>query len=363
MKLTINKEDLVKGIQTVQNIITTKSNLPVLSYLLFEAHNTNIHLTTTDLDIGITHEIPAHIEESGTVILPAKKFGDIIKEFPENKISIITKKNNLTFIETKQCQFKLMGLPYEEFPKLPKLTNQEIIKMNQGDLKEMLSLVSFAVSYDETRYILNGILCQIEKDNIRFIATDGKRLAFYQKKLTQEIKKSIEVIISTKTIYELNRNLAGEGQILLGIGPNQILLDLGKTQIVSRLIEGEFPDYKQVIPPLAPNKIKIDREQFLLAIRRASLLVTPDYQAIKLEVVKNRLVISKSTPDVGESREELSCEYSGKDMIIGFNPNYLIDALKNLEDEMVEFEITDSEKPGVIRSNGYIYIVLPMRLV
>ena len=363
MKLTINKEDLVKGIQVTQNIISQKSTLPILSYLLFETNNTSIHLSTTDLNIGITHEIPAHIEESGSIILPAKKFGDIIKEFPDDTININTKKNNLTLIENKQCQFKLMGLPYEEFPKLPKFPNQEIIKINQYDLKNILSLVSFAVSYDETRYILNGILCCITKDIISLIATDGKRLAFCQQKLNQGINKTIEIIVPIKTIHELNRNLIDEGQILLGIGTNQILLDLGKTQIISRLIEGEFPDYKQVIPPISPNKIKIEREQFLLAIKRASLLATLDYQAIKLETTKNRLVVSKSTPDVGESREELTCEYTGKDMMIGFNPDYLMDVLKNLKEEVVEFETTDSDKPGVIRTNGYTYIVLPMRLV
>jgi len=362
MRLVVNKDNLVKGIQIVQNIVSPKSNLPILSYLLLETNNNNIHLSATDLDIGITHEIPANIEESGNIILPAKKFGDIIKEFPEDEISINTKKNNLTLIEAKQCQFKLMGLPYEEFPKLPKFTNQEIIKVNQDDLRQILSLVSFAVSYDETRYILNGILCQVKKDNIGFIATDGKRLAFYQKKITQGVNQPIQIIIPIKTIHELNRNLAEEGQVLLGIGTNQILLDLGKTQIVSRLIEGEFPDYQQVIPQASPNKIKIDREQCLLAIRRAALLATPDYQAMKLEVFKNRLVISKSTPNLGESREELACEYNGKDMIIGFNPGYLIDVLKNLTDQTVELEVTDSEKPGVIRTNGYIYIVLPMRL-
>ncbi|MGD9014430.1 MAG: DNA polymerase III subunit beta [Candidatus Omnitrophota bacterium] len=363
MRLSVNKEILVKGIQTVQNVISQKSNLPILSYLLLETNKENIQLTATDLDIGIIHKIPARIEESGNIILPAKKFGDIIKEFPEETISINTKKNNLTIIESKQCQFKLMGLSYEEFPKLPKFTNQEVIKLDQDTLKEILSLVAFAVSYDETRYILNGILCQIKKDSITLIATDGKRLACYQKKLPQGVNQPTQIIIPIKTIHELNRNLTEEGEILLGIGKNQILLDLGNTQIISRLIEGEFPDYKQVIPPASPNKIKIDREQCLLATRRAALLSTPDYQAIKLEVHNDRLVISKSTPNIGESREELPCEYNGKDMIIGFNPSYLIDVLKNLTEQTIELEITDSEKPGVIRTNGYIYIVLPMRLV
>ena len=364
MKLNIQKENLMKGIQVVQNVISQKSNLPILSYLLLEANDKNsIRLTTTDLDIGITCEIKAQVEETGIIVLPVKKFGDIVKEFPEETIHINTKKNNLTFIENKHCQFKLMGLPFDEFPKLPKFTNQEIIKIHQEDLKKMLALTSFAASFDETRYILNGILCQIEKDTIKLIATDGKRLAFYQKKATQGINKSIKMIIPIKTIHELSRNLTDQGELLLGIGTNQILLDFGKIQIISRLIEGEFPDYKQVIPAASGNKMTINRQQLLLAIRRASLLSTPDYQAIKLELLKNKLVISKSTPDIGESREELVCEYAGKDMIIGFNPNYLLDVLKNLEIEKIELEVTNSERPGVIRCNGYIYIVLPMRLM
>ena len=363
MKLVVNKSDLMKGIQSVQNVISQKSNLPILSYLLIETHNQEIYITTTNLDVGITHQIPAQVIEPGTVILPAKRLGDIVREFPGDTLNINTKKNNLVFIETKQCQFKLMGLSYEEFPKLPKFNNQEVVKIEQNNFKETLSLVSFAVSADETRYVLNGILCQINKDIMNLIATDGKRLAFYKQKLTKAINKPIEIIIPIKTIHELNRNLSDDGQVLLGIGTNQILLDLGKIQIISRLIEGEFPDYKQIIPPVSPYKIIIDREEFLLAIKRASLLSTPDYQAIKFELTKNRLVISKSTPDMGESREELVCEYLGKEMIIGFNPTYLMDALKNLEVPSIEFEVTDSEKPGVIRTNGYIYIVLPMRLV
>jgi DNA polymerase-3 subunit beta len=137
---------------------------------------------------------------------------------------------------------------------------------------------------------------------------------------------------------------------------------LGSVVVISRLIEGEFPDYQQVIPPASDNKMRADREQLLLAIKRAALLSTPDYQAVKLEVFKNKLVVSKSTPDVGESREEVSVEYQGKELVIGFNPNYLIDVLKNLAEETIELEIADSEKPGVIRINGYVYIVLPMRL-
>ncbi|MBU1998402.1 MAG: DNA polymerase III subunit beta, partial [Candidatus Omnitrophica bacterium] len=231
-----------------------------------------------------------------------------------------------------------------------------------GKLKEMLILTSFSVSMDETRYILNGLLFKISKNNLVMVATDGKRLAIIERKLPQDINKNIQIIIPQKTIQELMRNLKEDGDVSIIIGANQVMFDFGSIIIISRLIEGEFPDYQQVIPPVAETKLKVSREQFLLATKRAALLSTPDYQAVKLEVFKNKLVLSKSTPDIGESREELSIEYHGKELVVGFNPGYIIDVLKNLVDPVIEMELSGSEKPGVIRIDGYTYIVLPMRL-
>jgi DNA polymerase-3 subunit beta len=362
MKFKTNKEILVGGIQAVQNVISVRATLPILSNILVETQQDGIKLTATDLDIGISCVIPVDIQEQGAIMLPAKRFSDIIKELPSEDVSITSKKNNLVIIETGLCQFKIMGLAREEFPKLPEFNNREVIKLEQTGLKQVLNLTSFAVSFDETRYILNGILFKINKNNLTFVATDGRRLAIIEKKLKQGIDRDINIIIPIKTIHELNRNLKDEGELNLLLGNNQVLFDLGNVVVISRLIEGEFPDYRQVIPPPSENKIRIDRTQFLLAVRRAALLATPDYQAVKLEVFKNKLVVSKSTPDIGESREEVNIEYQGKEMAIGFNPDYLIDVLKNLTVETIEFELTDSEKPGVIRIDGYIYIVLPMRL-
>ncbi len=362
MKIEVAKDILLSGIQKVQNIISTRATLPILSNILLEAQQGKLKLTATDLDIGIVCVIPVDTQEPGTITIPAKRFGDIIKELPDDSVSINTKKNNLIIIETKSCQFKIMGLPYEDFPKLPEFKEGGVIKLEQATLKEMLCLTSFAVSLDETRYILNGILFKINQNNLTFVATDGKRLAVIERKLKQNTEKDLQIIVPLKTIQELNRNLQEEGELSMLLSNNQVLFDLGSAVIISRLIEGEFPDYQQVIPPASENKINIHREQFLLAIRRAALLSTPDYQAVKLEVFKNKLVVSKSTPDIGESREEVTIEYQGKEIAIGFNPNYLIDVLKNLKEEKIEFELTDTEKPGVIRIGGYVYIVLPMRL-
>lgn len=362
MKLKTNKTVLLNGIQTVQNVITPKATLPILSNILIESQPAGLRLTGTDLDVGISCVIPVDSQEQGAITVPAKRFGDIIKELPGDDVSIVVKKNNLVVIETGNCQFKIMGLPREEFPKLPEFKDKQAVKIGQGLLQEILRLTSFAVSLDETRYVLNGILFKINKNNLVLVATDGKRLAIAEKKIEENIDKDICIIVPVKTIQELNRNLKGEGDLSLVLGDNQALFDLGKVVVISRLIEGEFPDYTQVVPPACENKMRVNREEFLLAVKRAALLSTPDYQAVKLELFKNKLVVSKSTPDIGESREELDMEYQGKEIAIGFNPAYLVDVLKNLDNDKVEFELSDAEKPAVIRTTGYTYIVLPMRL-
>lgn len=362
MKIKIEKEDFVNAIQTVQNVVSTKSALPILANMLLVAQNNTLKLITTDLDIGISCVLPVDIQEAGTITVPTKRFGDIIRELPGDSALVTSKKNNMITIETESCQFKIMGLPAEEFPKLPEFKDRELIKLEQSSVKDMLRLTSFAVSTDESRYVLNGILLHIQHNNITMVATDGKRLATINKKLSNLIDKDINIIIPIKTVQELNRNLQDGGELSLTIGENQVLFDLGDITIVSRLIEGEFPDYRQVIPPVSEYKMRISREEFLLATKRAALLTTPDYQAVKLEVFKDKLVLSKSTPDIGESSESVGIEYKGKEVVIGFNPHYLIDVLKNLDSEIIDLELTDSEKPGVIRTGGYVYIVLPMRL-
>lgn len=362
MKFETKREDLLNGIQIVQNIITPKATLPILSHILLEAQSDKLRLVATDLDIGISCVIPVNVQETGAITVPAKRFSDIIKELPDEDISVVAKKNNSIIITTQTCQFKIAGLSPTEFPKLPEFKDKEVITIEQATLKQMLSLTSFAASFDETRYILNGILFKIAKDRLILVATDGKRLAIAERKLQKNTDKEMRIIVPIKAIQELNRNLSDVGELSLILGNNQALFDLGTAIVISRLIEGEFPDYQQVIPPASENKMGIGREDFLLAIRRAALLATPDYQAVKLEVFQDKLVVSKSTPDVGESSEEVAVEYRGKEMAIGFNPNYLIDVLKNLREERIALELTDSEKPGVIRSEGYTYIVLPMRL-
>ena len=367
MKIRCEKESLLNGIQTVYSTTTLKSTLPILSNILLETKKERVRLTATDLDIGITSEVDVKTEMDGAVTIPAKRFFDIVKELPQNKEIIISaKKNNIIHLECENLFFKLIGLPKEEFPKLPEFKDKDAIVISQVVLKKMLTMTAFSMSYDQTRYVLNGILFVIGPKTLRLVATDGRRLAMIEKELPlpKEFEKNPKkIIIPTKAISELLRTLGSDKEVRIVLNENQVLFNLGQTTIISRLVEGEFPNYEQVIPKEAKDKLRVGRENFLLAVKRANILTSQESQAIKLEIFKDKLVVSKVTPELGESREEVGADYKGQDIVIGFNPNYLIEALKNLDKPDAELEVTSPEKPGVIRTgDGYVYVVLPMQI-
>lgn len=362
MKIKISKENLLIGIQAVQNVVSSKTTLPILSNILIEAKKDSLKLNATDLDIGISCEVPVEIIEEGAITIPAKRFGDIIRELPLGDVIVSVKKNNQVDIEGKNCRFKLNGLPKDEFPKFPEFKDKEVIQIEQKDLKEMLKLTSFAVSHEESRYILNGILMEITADTVRMIATDGRRLAKIQKKLFKSSKKEVNVIIPIKTVQEINRNLKDDGIVSFVVGSNQVLFDIDGVLIATRIIEGEFPNYNQVIPKESDQKAIVNSKEFLAAIRRANLLATPDFQAIKFEIFSDKMVISKQTPDIGESREEIPIQYGGPELMVGFNPSFFIDFLKNVNIESIPIDFLGVDKPAVIRIEDYLYLALPMRI-
>jgi len=327
MKFKVSQESLSLATQTVQNIVSSKATLPILSNILLDLKKSNLRLNATDLDIGISCEIPVETVEEGAITIPAKKFSDIIKEMPSGDILIHAKKNNLIDIEGEGCRFKMNGLASEEFPKFPEFKDKEVIRIDQSLLKNMLNLTSFAVSHEESRYVLNGVLLEISGDKMCMVATDGRRLAKIEKKINTTIQNDISVIIPTKAIQEISRNLKEEGAVSIVIGMNQVLFDIEGVLIATRIIEGEFPNYNQVIPEPVKNRITMNTQELLSSIRRANLLATPDFQAIKFEVFSDKMVVSKTTPDVGESREEISIKYGGPEMVVGFNPAFLMDFL------------------------------------
>jgi DNA polymerase-3 subunit beta len=364
MKFGVAKDVLMKGIQSVQTAINAKSTLPILSNILIEATEDSLVLTTTDLDIGIVSTIPVKPAMAGAITIPAKKFSDIIKEMPDKEeISVSVKKNNLVNIDCEKSSFKIMGLPKDEFPQLPEFKDRDSMVMGQKILKKMLDMTSFAISRDETRYVLNGVLFVIKPTHVRLVATDGRRLAMMEEKVQLPRALERKFIVPTKAIGELGRILGGDGDVKIFFGDNQIFFDAGPTRLVSRLIEGEFPNYEQVIPKEAREKVVVPTGSFLSAIRRVALFTNAESMAVRLDLARDKIVLSKSAPYLGEARVELDADYKGKEMSVGFNPDYLIDLMKSLDIENVSFEIADPEKPGVIRIGAdYVYVVLPMQI-
>lgn len=364
MEITLNKDVLQKGIQLVQNAVSQKTGLPVLSNILFEALKDSVKFTATDLELGIISKLKdIDVKEEGAISIPAKKISDIVKELPNKEIHLYAKKNNQVTIKCDKSVFKIMGLPKDEFPRVPELSDKDVLFMPQKILKSMFNLTGFAISKDETRYVLNGILFAQTEKKLRLVATDGRRMAMIEKDIPKPSGLTKRVIVPSKAVSELGRLLRDENDVKILFGENQMAFEIDDTTLITRLIEGEYPNYEQVIPKQTQDGFKINKENFYAAIKRANLFTTADSQSVKLDILKNKMIISKSSQDGSESREELECSYDGEEITIGFNPLYLMDVLKAVSEEEITLEFAGQDKRGVIKSEGndYLYIVLPVR--
>lgn len=363
MRVQIAREDFLKGLQAICPIIPSRSTLPILSHILLEAQKDKLVLSGTDLELAIATTISAQTQEEGATAVPAKRLNDLIRELPDTPLQLTSKKNNQLNVECENGLFKISGLPKEEFPKIPQTTSPDSLVVDQGLLQAMLNLTTFAVSRDESRYVLTGVLFVCKGSSLQLVATDGRRLALIEKEAVSPPSGEHQVIVPLKAVLELSRLLGGGPTAKVSIKENQITFDLGNTQLISHLIDGKFPNHEQVIPPEVPQKLKVSKEMLLLATRRITLWTTQDSPSIRFDLRPNQLVVSKQTPELGEAREELKVQYSGEEFSIGFNPSYLIDVLKALPDGEVEFELPGPDRPGVIRTRDhYLYIVLPMQL-
>lgn len=365
MEIKVSKTNFLKAASLVGNVAAQKANtLPILGNVLLETTSRGeLRLIGTDLEVGISTTLQVEVLKEGSITVPAKKINEIVRELPEGEVEITVSKNNTVNIKAGKAYFKIMGLTKEDYPKLPEWSSKDVIEFEQAPLKECLTLTSFAISYDETRYVLNGVLLSVKGNKIRFVATDGRRLAYMEKDFKNKSGKEFDMIIPVKAVQELIKMLNWDGNVQIIPSQNQAIFNLGETYLVSRLIEGHFPNYEQVIPKGEKTKAVTRREDFLQAIRRASLLTSPDSPAVKLDFVKGKILISSRAPNLGEAKEELSAEITGDEVTIGFNPNYLMDALKNMDIENISITLTDPDKPGLLRGkDGYLYVVMPMQL-
>jgi DNA polymerase III subunit beta len=363
MKVSITKEKLLEGLHQVQNVVSTRTTLPILSNVLLQANGKEIHLTTTDLDVGVRGSCEAEVDKAGATTLPARRLFNIVRELPSSEIQIDVDGKNTASIRSGQSFFKILGLPEDEFPPLPKFEDAKTVTIPQKALLDGLRKTSYAISTDETRYVLNGVLFSFKDNKLTLVATDGRRLAMLDIELEFPRSHETDIIVPTKAVTELQRLLTAEGEVKVSVGSGQIAFDLNKTLLVSKLIEGNYPNYRQVIPSEAKERVTLERETFLNSLRRVSLLASDKSNSIKLNFSKNNIEITANTPEVGEAKESLAVQYKGREFSIAFNPEFLMAPLRALTEDEVFLDLIDEMSPGVLKiQTPFLYVLMPMRI-
>ena len=363
MKVSLPKADMYEALQKVQNIVSSKTTVSILSNVLLETLEDNLIFTATDLQVGVRCRTKTEVKEEGSSTLPARKLFGILRELPEDKVTIsIDKKNNAT-INCGTSLFKIKGLSREEFPQLPEFTDSESFTLPQEQFKAMLRCTAYAVSREDTRYVLMGLYFVIKGNKLTLVSTDGKRLSKVEGEIKDQVEGDREFIVPLKAVDELVRMLQNEGDVQLYLAKNQVAFQLDGTLLVSRLIDGTFPDYDRVIPEVSQEKVEVDRQELASLVRQAALLTSEQSSSIKLSFQPNKLEIKSATPDVGMADVSMPLKYSGKEIEIAFNPEYLKDVLANMDEAVAILEFTDAFSPGVIRGQGsFLHVIMPMRL-
>jgi DNA polymerase-3 subunit beta len=368
MNLTIAKDQLLAGLQAVQNVVSTRTTLPILSNVLVKAEGDRLEFTATDLDVTVSSAVEAKVSKPGASTIPVKKLFGICRELGGNEIEMEVDEKNVCSIRCGASFYKINGLSAEEFPPMPKFKDDKKVTLPQATVKGMMKKTSFAISTDEARYVLNGIYISLKDHKMTMVATDGRRLALVDEEVDVTESSQGEFIVPAKAVAELNRLLVDKGELELRYAENQASFTLkdekgGAVLIISKLIEGNYPNYRQVIPAEAKERIALPREEFLHALKRAEIMTSDKANSVKLAFGKNNLAITANAPEVGEARESIAVNYKGKEMAIAFNPKYLIDPLNALAQDEVFIELIDELSPGVLKINGpFLYVVMPMRL-
>ena len=374
MQFTIDKGELQKGLARIQAIVEKRNSMPILANVLIEAtlkgKKTCVQFSATDLEVGIRGIHDAAVETAGGVTASAKKLFEIVRELPEEPVHIATTENQYLDIRCARAKFVLAGTAAEEYPTLPEFLPDHTVRIQAAVLSTMIERTMYATSLDETRYNLNGVYFEVlpEVGKIRLVATDGHRLAQVDRSVGMELEGLTSgVIIPRKGLAELKR-LADEedaDEIELAFGGNSGLARKGDVTLVMRLIEGEFPNYRQVIPKSLSQRLSLAREPLLHALRRVALLSAERSRAVRFQLVPGSLTISSSNPDLGEAQETMDVDYDGPEVSVGFNARYLLDCLGVVHAKEVELGLQDETSPMQVRPTDdadTLAIIMPMRL-
>jgi len=374
MKFKIQRDHFVTGLQQVLNVVGTRATMPILSNVLIQAEGDQLSLTTTNLDLGIRCQIKAEVLNAGGITLPVRKLATIVRALPDAEVEVDASSGNQAKITSGGSLFRIMGIAQEEFPPLPSFADQHVFNLKQDDILGMLKSVSYAMSSDENRYILNGVYFVFGDEKLTLVATDGRRLALTGKELEVTEENAGNFILPAKTVTELEKALGQGEDLKITFTDRQVAFEIrisgdddsglvDSVYLVSKIVEGNYPNYRQVIPKETESRIKIERELMAECVQRAALVTSDKNNSVKLKLADNLLEISGSSPEYGESHESMAIAYEGSEVQVAFNPYFLLDPLKALNADEIYFEFKDELSPGVFKTlDDFLCVIMPLRL-
>ena len=372
MKVIMHKDELSRALFRVQGVADKKSSMPILAHALCQASEEgSLTISATDLDVGLSGSYKAEeVQEAGSLAIHARQFYDVVKSLPEDKIELSRQDNHWLELRCGSSHFKLVGMAADEFPTMGKHGGLETFEVATADLIRLIDRTLFCVSTDDSRHNLSGVFCEAYEGNtLRFVATDGHRLGLADLEMNREIALSNGVIVPRKGFQELRRVLSDQESmpevIQMGFSNTHGVFDMGTVSLTTRLVEGQFPEYTQVIPSSSGQEVKISRTAFSDALRRVSLISQSRAHGVRLQIQQGSMELVAEHPDLGRADESIPIEYSGKPITIGFNARYILDVLALIKDEGVVLVLTDDLSPGILKpleESAFLAVVMPMRI-
>ncbi len=368
MKLFCTQADLEEALNIVNKAITPNSTLPVLNNILLKAEDKKLFFSATNLEIAIQYFIPADVRAEGSITVPAKLLTSYISLLKDANVEIAVSEGNTVNIKSESSQTKMKGISADEFPNIPKVTKENIIKVSTKDLDSAIMQTVFAASSNTSRPVLSGVLFHVDKDAVKIVSTDSYRLAERKIVLGEKTNISLQCVIPARTISELGKILSKtqEKEVEIAVSKNQVMFTISNIELMSRLIEGKFPDYEKIIPKTSKTKVEVGTEDLSLVVKRVSLFAKENNNSIKVSATNDgKLLVSTDETKVGEEKAEITVKMEGENNKIAVNAQYLLDVLNFIQSEKIVLELDDKLSPAVIKptnNQDYIYIIMPLKV-
>lgn len=365
MKLVISKSELVELLGKIQNVVAQKASIPILSNFMLAAENGELVLVSTDLTVGIKCYAQAKILEQGSVTLPAKKFFQLMREITSPNVEITASSGESVNVKAGTSEFKMNGMNTSEFPALPDLAGAQRFKIEQKVLKDMFFRTAFAVSREDNRYVLTGVLMQVAGGQVTFVGTDGKRLAKSHAQVNLEDEAEGDYILPLKAVEEIIKNISEEGEATIYLMNDKVAVETDSSLVITKLLSGDYPDYNRVIPQNPSISLSLHREELISLLKQVSLFTIDSSQSVRFTFTNGELRLRANSMEIGEGKVSMPVNYDGELFEIAFNPTFFLDILRHCTGETVMLGLTDPYNPGILRdteSEASLFVIMPMRL-